>query len=129
MNDENLDTGKSKLEIAAAEFKRRVGYFPEIGHNFGIYEYTPSKVIYPLQTFDREKVAEALNTMSDKGKGPTPLANAVEEAEKVQANISRLNACSRLVLLWHGSDNPVASNDTDEGRAKNRRVEVAVGGV
>lgn len=36
---------------------------------------------------------------------------------------------SRLVLHWHGSDNPVASNDTDEGRAINRRVEVAVGGV
>ena len=36
---------------------------------------------------------------------------------------------SRLVLHWHGSDNPIASNDTDEGRAKNRRVEVAVGGV
>jgi OOP family OmpA-OmpF porin len=36
---------------------------------------------------------------------------------------------SRLVLNWHGSDNPVASNDTEEGRARNRRVEVAVGGV
>ena len=36
---------------------------------------------------------------------------------------------SRLVLHWHGSDNPVASNATEEGRAKNRRVEVAVGGV
>ena len=296
MNDEYRDTGKSKLEIAAAEFKSRVSYFPEIGHNFGIYEYTPWKVIYPLQTFDREKVAAALENMTDKGKGPTPLANGVEEAEKVianltgrtvlflfydgdftgrspdpvlwrlvkekdvclimissatereneklQANISRLNACSRLiplehfmerpeytthvlfdvvateqlvtaterrvtgvkvenilfdfdktelssadkaeldalgefmkgkpksyallsgytdnvgiedynehlsqlrtemvarylaekhgidasrlVLHWHGSDNPVASNDTDEGRAKNRRVEVAVGGV
>jgi hypothetical protein len=219
-----LETGKSKLEIAAAEFKRRVRYFPEIGYNFGVYKYTPWKVIYPLRTFDREKVAEALNTMSDKGKGPTPLANGVEEAEKVianlsgrtvlflfydgdftgrspdpalwrlvkekdtclimissaseteneklQANISRLNACSRLiplqyfmkgnpkscallsgytdnvgiedynehlsqlrtemvagylaeshgidesrlVLHYHGSDNPVASNDTDEGR-------------
>ena len=36
---------------------------------------------------------------------------------------------SRLVLHWHGSDNPVASNDTAEGRAKNRRVEIAVGGL
>lgn len=296
MNDEYLDTGKSKIDIATAEFKSRVSYFPQIGHNFGIYEYTPWKVIYPLQTFDREKVAEALGNLSEKGKGPTPLASGIEEAEKVianltgrtvlflfydgdytgrspdpaiwrlikekdvclimissaserenetlQANISRLNACSRLiplehflerpeytthvlydvvateqvvtatekrvtgvkvenilfdfdkteltpadkaeldalgkfmkdrpksyallsgytdnigiedynehlsrlrtemvasylaekhaidesrlVLHWHGSDNPVASNDTDEGRAKNRRVEVAVGGV
>jgi outer membrane protein OmpA-like peptidoglycan-associated protein len=296
MNDEYLDTGKSKLEVAIAEFKRRNSYFPAIGHKFGIYEYTPWKVIYPLQTFDRDKVAEALEGVSDKGKGPTPLATGVEEAEKVakqltgrtviflfydgdytgrspdpalwrlikendvclimissatdrenerlEGNIDRLNACSRLVPLenfisrpeyttnalfdvvateqlvtstekrvagvkvenilfdfdkteltaadkaeldalgkfmqerpksyavlagytdnigiedyneylsqqrtemvasylsekygiddsrlvlhWHGSDNPIASNDTDEGRAKNRRVEVAVGGV
>ena len=36
---------------------------------------------------------------------------------------------SRLVLQWHGSDNPIASNDTAEGRAANRRVEIAVGGI
>jgi OOP family OmpA-OmpF porin len=33
---------------------------------------------------------------------------------------------SRLVLGWYGKDNPVAENDTAEGRAKNRRVEVIV---
>lgn len=33
---------------------------------------------------------------------------------------------SRVVAMWYGEANPVASNDTPEGRAKNRRVEVAV---
>jgi len=32
----------------------------------------------------------------------------------------------RFVLTWYGKDNPVADNDTAEGRAKNRRVEVIV---
>jgi outer membrane protein OmpA-like peptidoglycan-associated protein len=32
----------------------------------------------------------------------------------------------RFVLQWYGKDNPVADNDTVEGRAKNRRVEVTV---
>jgi OOP family OmpA-OmpF porin len=36
---------------------------------------------------------------------------------------------TRLVLHWVGSDNPLASNDTAEGRAENRRVEVAIGGL
>jgi OOP family OmpA-OmpF porin len=33
----------------------------------------------------------------------------------------------RIVLFWFGSINPVAPNDTDEGRSKNRRVEIAIG--
>jgi OOP family OmpA-OmpF porin len=33
----------------------------------------------------------------------------------------------RIILFWFGDANPVASNDTDEGRMKNRRVEIAIG--
>lgn len=35
----------------------------------------------------------------------------------------------RLVLQWYGPANPIASNDTWEGRAKNRRVEVDIAGL
>jgi OmpA-OmpF porin, OOP family len=35
----------------------------------------------------------------------------------------------RVATMWYGEGNPVASNDTPEGRAKNRRVEVAVTGL
>jgi OOP family OmpA-OmpF porin len=35
----------------------------------------------------------------------------------------------RLVLQWYGPANPVASNATMEGRAKNRRVEVDIAGM
>jgi len=35
----------------------------------------------------------------------------------------------RVATMWYGEGNPVASNDTAEGRAKNRRVEVAVSGL
>ena len=35
----------------------------------------------------------------------------------------------RVVTLWYGAENPIASNDTEEGRARNRRVEVSVGGL
>jgi OOP family OmpA-OmpF porin len=35
----------------------------------------------------------------------------------------------RVVSLWYGEANPIASNTTEEGRAKNRRVEVSIGGL
>jgi OOP family OmpA-OmpF porin len=38
-------------------------------------------------------------------------------------------APDRLVLNWYGEADPVADNDTEEGRQLNRRVEIAVGGI
>ena len=35
----------------------------------------------------------------------------------------------QVVVNWYGEANPVAGNDTEEGRAQNRRVEIAVGGI
>ena len=35
----------------------------------------------------------------------------------------------RLVMTWYGFTNPVASNDEPKGRALNRRVEIAIGGL
>ena len=35
----------------------------------------------------------------------------------------------RVATMWYGEANPVAGNETAEGRAKNRRVEVAVYGL
>ena len=39
---------------------------------------------------------------------------------------SRINP-NRVVLHWYGATNFVADNDTEEGRFKNRRVEIAIG--
>ena len=35
----------------------------------------------------------------------------------------------RVVPNWYGAANPIASNDTEAGRAKNRRVEISIGGL
>jgi outer membrane protein OmpA-like peptidoglycan-associated protein len=36
---------------------------------------------------------------------------------------------ARVATMWYGEANPVASNDSAENRWKNRRVEIAVGGL
>jgi OOP family OmpA-OmpF porin len=49
-------------------------------------------------------------------------ALSVQDYLMKNANIG----ADRFVVQWYGKDNPVADNDTLEGRAKNRRVEVTV---
>jgi len=36
---------------------------------------------------------------------------------------------SQMVLFWYGPNNPLVDNDTPENKAKNRRVEINVGGL
>jgi OOP family OmpA-OmpF porin len=99
-NDEFRGTGKSKLELTKEAFEDRNAYFPEIGHRFGVYTYTPWEVIYPLQTYDREKMAAALEKLPEKGSGPTPLARAIEKVEEV---IKPLSGRTVLFLMYDGS--------------------------
>jgi OOP family OmpA-OmpF porin len=52
-------------------------------------------------------------------------ANSAAEYLTSQHNIER----DRIVVNYYGEANPIASNDTEAGRAQNRRVEIAVGGL
>ena len=83
MNDAFEGSETPKIDVVANEMKRRNGYFPEIGHNMGIYTFTPWKVIYPTQLYNREKVAAALDTLPKKGGGPTPLKSGLTKLEEV----------------------------------------------
>jgi len=49
-------------------------------------------------------------------------ANAVK-AYLVKAGIS----AERITAKWYGPDKPIATNDTEEGRQRNRRVEMTIG--
>ena len=58
------------------------------------------------------------------------LALSQRRAESVKSALTHAGiAEDRVVTLWFGELNPVASNDTEEGRRQNRRVEIAIGGV
>jgi len=56
---------------------------------------------------------------------------AQRRAESVAAYLTQNFdiAPDRIVTNWYGEANPVADNATAEGRAQNRRVEIAVGGL
>jgi OOP family OmpA-OmpF porin len=52
-------------------------------------------------------------------------------ADSVAAYLMNNHGISQdqIVVNWYGEANPVADNSTAEGRAQNRRVEIAVGGM
>lgn len=58
--------------------------------------------------------------------------NQILSEERAQAVVDYLVAqgvdASQLISLGHGETQPIADNDTEEGRAQNRRIEFVVGG-
>lgn len=58
----------------------------------------------------------------------TPAGNRKLSGERAAAVVAALKARGiepgRLASAGHGQDKPIADNGTEEGRAKNRRVEI-----
>ena len=98
-----------------------------------------------LEATDKSELDEVAAFMKDKPKSYAIIAGYTDNAgaEDHNEGLSRTRAemvasylrekhgidDSRMVLFWYGSDNPIVANDTPENMAKNRRVEVAVGGL
>jgi OOP family OmpA-OmpF porin len=78
------------------------------------------KAFVVLQGFTDSQGTQEYNVNLSRQRTET-VANYLMKNFKVDAG--------RVVASWYGEANPVASNATDDDRAKNRRVEVAVGGL
>ena len=87
----------------------------------------------------REKAMEELSQADkviitgytdDVGEADDNAALSLQRAEAVRDHLVSLGAdANKFHVSGAGEANPISENTTDEGRAKNRRVEVAVAGV
>ena len=98
-NDEFGDTGQPIIQAMKTELKSRNSYLPDLGYNMGIYTYTGWKEIYPMQPYNRDKVAAALDTLPAKGSGPTPLRIGLENLDKV---LKPLTGRTAVFVFWDG---------------------------
>lgn len=81
------NTGLTRYEVAKKIIKERNEYFPDLGHNFGLYVYTHWKELYPVQKYDRVKFAKALDMLPEKATQPTLLAKGLNRLDTVLAKL------------------------------------------
>lgn len=98
-NDTFDDTGKPVIQVVKGELKNRNSYLPDLGYNVGIYTYTGWQENYPLQPYNRDKVAAALDTIREKGSGPTPLRVGLQKLEGI---LKPLSGRTAVFVFWDG---------------------------
>ena len=81
-----------------------------------------------LASFLRGKPVSSITVEGYSDRGPDPEADmrlSQQRAGTVKQILSASGVeSSRILAVGHGASRPVASNDTPEGRARNRRVEI-----
>ena len=87
MNGKFEDTDQSSWSLVRQFLTARNAHYPNLGQKFGIYLYTPWKVVYPLGSYDRAAVAAALESLPAEGSGPTPLFTGLKELHKVLKDV------------------------------------------
>jgi OOP family OmpA-OmpF porin len=94
MQDQYKKTGMRKIDLAEAMFKERAARLPDLDWNAGLCLYTPWKPFYEMQPYDKEKFAQAIESMkaykpsiSFKNQ-PTPLGNAIKNLDPILAKLS-----------------------------------------
>jgi OmpA-OmpF porin, OOP family len=95
-----------------------------------------------LRAEDKQKMEEVIRFLKAQPQAWVRIAGYTDNIGSKEANttVSRrraetleqmlLNAGidqSRIVTQWYGAANPIATNETEEGRALNRRIEIAIG--
>ena len=100
MDETYKDTGKSRYEFAKRFLEDGNNRMPDLGHNVGIYLYTPWTPIYPMQPYNKQKVAEALKKLPEKADGLTLLVEGLKNLKPILENLSGRTA---VFLFTDGS--------------------------
>ena len=131
-------SGTASDSVSVTALAARVMTFPEAAlFEFGKAELKPEgkEQISAYREQARDALGRADQVMitgytDNVGEDANNFALSLQRAEAVRDHLVSLGAdANKFHVAGAGEANPIADNNTDEGRAKNRRVEVAVAGV
>jgi len=77
------DATKSKLEAAKEILISGEQGLPDLGYNAALYEFSPFEALYPMGPLDKEKYAQAINSIKADAKGNTFLPKALRNLDPV----------------------------------------------
>ena len=77
------DATKSKLEAAKEILINGERALPDLGYNAALYEFSPFEELYPMGPLDKEKYAQAINSIKADAEGNTFLPRALRSLEPV----------------------------------------------
>ena len=77
------DSTKSKLEVAKEILINGEQRLPDLGYNAALYEFSPMQALYPMGPLDKEKFAQAINSIKADAEGSTFLPRALRDLEPV----------------------------------------------
>jgi OOP family OmpA-OmpF porin len=77
------DSTKSKLEVAKEILMNGEKNLPDLGYNAALYEFSPFEALYPMGPLDKEKYAQAINSIKADAEGATFLPRALRNLEPV----------------------------------------------
>jgi hypothetical protein len=77
------DSTRSKLEVAKEILTNGANGLPDLGYNAALYEFSPFEALYPMGPLDKEKYAQAINSIKADAEGATFLPRAIRSLEPV----------------------------------------------
>lgn len=85
----------SRIMASKNMLKERNAWFPELGHQAGLYIYTADETltgtfreVYGMQTYNRQAFAEAIDQLPESGRGGTTLNAGLSPLRRVVAGLS-----------------------------------------
>jgi OOP family OmpA-OmpF porin len=100
MNKPFKDTGMTRYDAAKKTLIERNEYFPDLDYNFGLYLYTPWKEVYPVQKYDRNKFARALESLPEKATSANFLNEGLKRLDSI---LKGLEGRTSVFLFTDGS--------------------------